>query len=401
MGTRECCACPFPASIFSLQGSVGTGGSRNPVGRSAGPGSGDQFQEGGIGVAGTGAESERGSTSPGSIRIHSSGRGTFVGWVLGIGLLAALALLVHSAVGWSQLLAPWGALSFLNLLLALGLTFLSHAVRSVRLQRYFYPDTRGSYLRTFRVQLLHNLFNNLLPMRSGEASFPILMKRNFRVPLTRSLPGLLFLRLLDLHFLLFIGIVGMAWGGTLETWFLVVLFAPIPLLGFLAQDSLKNRLDPATGRGEEGGVNQGACSGENEVSGHQKTGLPGLIRRSLDGFPATRRLFWGIWLLTGVNWTVKLLVFAWVLVLFSPMPYLFALLGTITGELSSVLPVHGIAGAGTYEAGIMLGLLPGDMDVRMALAGAVNLHLFVLGTSILFGVVALLIPRGPVVDEGA
>ena len=57
--------------------------------------------------------------------------------------------------------------------------------------------------------------------------------------------------------------------------------------------------------------------------------------------------------------------------------------GATTGELSSVLPIHGIAGAGTYEAGVLIGLLPWGLDQGLALASAVNLHLFVLGSTLL------------------
>jgi hypothetical protein len=71
------------------------------------------------------------------------------------------------------------------------------------------------------------------------------------------------------------------------------------------------------------------------------------------------------------------------------------------GELSSVLPFHGFAGAGTYEAGIVAGLVPLGLELEPALQGAVNLHLFVLGVSVLAGAMAALIPaRGHTADEG-
>ena len=86
------------------------------------------------------------------------------------------------------------------------------------------------------------------------------------------------------------------------------------------------------------------------------------------------------------------MVFAWILRTFSPMPFSYALLGSATGELSSVLPFHGIAGAGTYEAGVLAGLVPLGVEMEAALKAAVNLHLFVLGASILAGALAALVP---------
>ena len=66
-----------------------------------------------------------------------------------------------------------------------------------------------------------------------------------------------------------------------------------------------------------------------------------------------------------------------------------SLLGSIMGEISSTLPIHGLAGAGTYEAGVLVALLPAGVGLDEALNGAVNLHLFVLGATILSAAIAL------------
>ncbi|MGB2680474.1 MAG: UPF0104 family protein, partial [Candidatus Competibacter sp.] len=63
-------------------------------------------------------------------------------------------------------------------------------------------------------------------------------------------------------------------------------------------------------------------------------------------------------------------------------------------DLTSVLPVHGIAGAGTYEAGVVAALIPFGIEAKVALAAAVNLHLFVLGLSAAGGALALLLRAG-------
>ena len=70
------------------------------------------------------------------------------------------------------------------------------------------------------------------------------------------------------------------------------------------------------------------------------------------------------------------------------------LFGVMGAELSSVLPFHGIAGSGSYELAVMAALLPLGIEAETALAGAVNLHLFLLGVTLLLGVLALLLPAG-------
>jgi len=289
-------------------------------------------------------------------------------WAIGISLLVGLVLLTHFSVGWGNLLSPWRAIRPEILGAALGLVFGSYAVRTIRVHAYFHPATAGRFPRTFRLVLMHNLLNTLLPMRSGEASFPILMAREFRVPFSRSIPGLVYLRVLDLHFVLFLGVAVLSWKQGGFAWILALPLACIPYGIFRAQGWLGLRLVDWKGR------------------------ISTLGREALEGLPATSEAFWRTWLWTAVNWTVKLAVFAWILRAFTPMPFSYALLGSTTGELSSVLPFHGIAGAGTYEAGVLASLVPLGVELEAALRAAVNLHLFVLGASILAGALAAFFP---------
>ena len=106
-------------------------------------------------------------------------------------------------------------------------------------------------------------------------------------------------------------------------------------------------------------------------------------------------MFWRSWLWTLLNWGIKLAVFAWVLTLFLEMPMTTAWIGATVGDLTSVLPIHGIAGAGTYEAGVVAGLAPFGIEAAAGLQAAVNLHLFVLGCTLLSGLVSLLLPALP------
>ncbi len=58
------------------------------------------------------------------------------------------------------------------------------------------------------------------------------------------------------------------------------------------------------------------------------------------------------WGLTVLNWVVKLSVFSWILLQFidsATIPE--SLMAVVAGDLTSVLPIHGPAGSGTYEAG--------------------------------------------------
>lgn len=289
--------------------------------------------------------------------------------MVGSALLLGLLVLVEVSVGWAAVVAPWARIHPASLVGALLLVLLSYGVRTVRVYRYFAPATTGDFAGSFRLMLVHNLFNNLLPMRSGEASFPILMRRTFGVPFGRSVPGLVYLRMLDLHFLIVLGMAVLLSDRGPAGWAAPVLVLPAPYVAFLLQERLRPRRRAPS------------------------TPWTRLAERAMVGLPGDAALFRSTWLWTAANWTVKLLVFAWILRAFAEMSFPAALLGGAAGELSSVLPVHGVAGAGTYEGGVSLGLLWAGVPPDAALTGAVNLHLFVLGASVLCGGVALLIPR--------
>lgn len=299
--------------------------------------------------------------------------GTAWRWVLGSLLLLALAWWVHRSLGWRNLLQPWGQLPPGELAGALFLVAGSYAVRAVRVWRYFWPDTRQGYRATLRLTLIHNLLNNLLPARTGEASFPLLMKGAFQIPLSRSLPALLYFRFLDLHFLLTLAGVSVLAGAAAGGWgALALLLAPLPWWAFRLQGRLASRLEKREGK------------------------IRDQLSNALAGLPSRSSVFWETWGWTALNWGAKLLVYAWILRAFFPMPMAPALVGSATGELSSVLPVHGVAGAGTYEAGVVAGLVLWGVPPRDALQAAVNLHLFVLGASALCAALGLLLPaRGP------
>lgn len=288
--------------------------------------------------------------------------------LLGIVILAAFIAFVQVYFGWRALLAPWTRLPLDEIAIAALLTLISYWLRAVRFFDYFRTEMAGRFALCIKLMLQHNLLNNLLPMRTGELSFPMLMSRYFAVPPVRSLSALLWFRLLDLHILGIFALLAFQnalWTGP---WTLIglVLWLPLPWLAFQFSDRWRCRL----------------------THHHDHGRLRQLAGRLLQGLPLETPAFWRAWVWTFINWLVKLGAFAWVLRLFIDISYPAAWLGSIAGDLTSVLPIHGVAGVGTYEAGVVAGLLPYGVSPQPALAAAVNLHLFLLGTTFVGGILS-------------
>lgn len=291
--------------------------------------------------------------------------------LLGYLVLVIYILALQWLWGWDTLLKPWLEFSLLGGLIAVLLLFLSYAVRALRLFDYFRPELSGRYAECFKLMLYHNMFNNLLPMRSGEISFPILMRRYFSVEAMRTVPALLWFRVLDLHVILSLGAVaGLTHGLIPALWgWLLILWLPLPWLAQTLRERLSRRLESSP----EGRIRN-------------------LLARALTGLPADTGEFWRSWAWTWFNWVVKLIALAWVLLQFAPVSLEAAWVGAITGDLTSVLPIHAPGGFGTYEAGVVAGMTPFAVPLEPALSAAVNLHLFILASSLAGGALAWLIP---------
>lgn len=293
--------------------------------------------------------------------------------LLAVAILVAFLVLVEVWIGWRALLAPWRSVSLSVLVVAVVLTFVTYWLRAMRVYDYYRHEMRGRFAACLRLTLIHNLLNGLVPMRAGELSFPVLMARQFRVPASHSLPVLLWFRLMDLHTLALLALLtgGVYLAGPPAALALALAWLALLPVGRRMGPWLRDRLgDPQAGR------------------------LRRFLHQAFDALPSSPSEFWRAWAWTLANWVLKVAVYVWVLRLFLETSSVAAWLAVIAGDLTSVLPVHGVAGVGTYEAGVVAALLPFGHGADAALAAAVNLHLFVIGTVVLSGLVAFLLPGG-------
>ncbi|MCU0765808.1 MAG: flippase-like domain-containing protein [Gammaproteobacteria bacterium] len=299
-------------------------------------------------------------------------RGSAGQWLAGSALLAGLVGAVHWTVGWPALLAPWRELPATHLAGLLALAALSYVLRAVRAHDALRAQTGSRFLPMLRVTVLHTTANNLLPMRLGEAAFPLLVRRYFGLRLTRGTLALAWIRLMDLHVLALVGIVA---------WLLSAadrLLPSIALAAAILALPAAVRLLPIVARR------------------FTARGLAGrLLRAVRDTGPADAFELARLYLWTVLSWGAKLAAFAAIVAHFLDAPAGTLLAGIVGAELSSVLPFHGVAGAGSYEAAMVAALYPLGVAPAAALGAAVNLHLFLLGVTLLSSLAALLIPVPP------
>jgi hypothetical protein len=281
--------------------------------------------------------------------------------------------------GWQTVVSLWSAAGWGSALLAMLLLLATYLLRTWRIYDYFPRETGGHFGTLLRLVQVHNLLNIMLPFRTGEASFPLLMKREFGLSLARGTSALFVMRLFDLHALLAAAGVGLALQQEAAwAWMLWLVFLVLPAIGY--------------------GLRQHALSLMGRV-------LPGKAKKLLAeveaGLPADAMAFSRAWGATLINWFTKIAVLAWVLGLLGGLSVGPGFGGALGGELSSVLPVHAPAGVGTYPAGITAGALAFGADTAKAAIeelgqAAVNTHLLVIVSSLVGTALSLFAARGRV-----
>ncbi len=300
-----------------------------------------------------------------------------------IAIVAVFAVVVEHYWGWRRLFTPWREVPMGWLATATAAQLCSYGLRALRIYVAETAIPRGRYGTCLRLILLNNVLNFLLPMRSGEASFPILMNRWFRIDAAHATGTLLWLRVLDLHVLATIGLacIGTGWLASASVTLGIAVVAITAMLGPIALFSLRRPL-------------QRICSSRDGK-------FFSILQRLLTGLP-TRHYGLGFDLLLSWSaWTVKLAALGWLLARLAGLSLAAGTLGAIGGDLSTVLPIHAPGGFGTYEAGTLAGLSGALMPAPGLLAAAVNLHLFVLTIALIAGGAAALFGRTSLPAESA
>jgi hypothetical protein len=203
-------------------------------------------------------------------------------------------------------------------------------------------ELRLGYRECLQITLLHNAAINLLPMRSGEASYAFLLHRRWNVGLGDAAASLLWLRLQDAMVLGVLGLAilvpaPLAWRVGLALGAIVVAATLLPAL--VRRVHVHARYARARAHA--------AAAARGRKAWHFAAKIAGAFRASRGGLAA-----WGY---AVANWVLKLGIVGALLAPLAGLPYGSAFAGALGGELAAVLPLQAPAGVGTYEAGVAAG----------------------------------------------
>ncbi len=308
-------------------------------------------------------------------------------WGIPVGILAVLGYVLLSKLSLAELTRTLSQSAPEWVLLGLLFYALTNVARAVRIGRLLdWP-----YLRTPRlvpVMFALSLFNNVLPMRTGELSFPYLMQQ-YDVQWGRSLATLLVARLFDLlavcllfliaaasQFYLFpTSAKGFIAGAVGLLALLFALLASLPMLGRRFLHFLQARLTekdmPATGWKVVVLQQAEKAISALEVMRPKRVYWPALFHSVL------------IWLGT----------YAWFACYLRgiglPIGIGQVILGASFAVLSKSLPIGSIGGFGAHEAGWTLGFVLLGQKASTAILSGLAVNVLTLLSSVIFGLGSL------------
>ena len=268
----------------------------------------------------------------------------------------------------------------------LGVTLLfvaSYAMRGARIHGEFRDELvasgqgHRSFLRILRLTLVHNALVNLLPFRSGEAAFPLLLSRWFCIGTGRAIVSLLWLRTQDATVVL--ALAALVWPGLALPWRSLAIAV---IVGGAWLVPAWIRRHP---------VDSGASADPSSKLGKVRALLERSTRRNASG-----------WSWTLANWIAKLAAETWLVGLAlgaTGVSTATAALGAIGAELAAILPVQGVAGFGTFEAGGSALMRTQGVDLATGLEAILVLHAVVLALALSAGALAAAFLPGPVADD--
>jgi uncharacterized membrane protein YbhN (UPF0104 family) len=247
----------------------------------------------------------------------------------------------------------------------------SYASRALRIRAELRSRHPVSFRQCLEVMLVHNAAVNVVPMRGGEAAYPLLVHRRLGVPLAHAVGSLFWMRIQDALILalaalaLWPGLPGVTRAAGAAA-LVALVVAALRILARIGARRAPGRPPPVPLR---------------------------TVRAAAEALALAPRHGWAGWAWSAASWTSKLSALGLLLAALSGLGPRDAVTGALGGELAGVLPLQGPAGFGTYEGGVWAGAaVRGRSAVEIA-APAIAVHLLSLTTAVAAGALAHVLSR--------
>jgi uncharacterized membrane protein YbhN (UPF0104 family) len=301
-----------------------------------------------------------------------------------------LAILIISVcliwVGAEMFINAWTALPLLYIEAVFGLFTLSLFLRSWRARMVLLGCFCAPSIRFFLITTLHNAANQVMPMRSGEMTYPYLFKKYAGFLISKGAASLLVIRLYEVFVLVIILLLGLIWlKSEGETGILIGSAAAVlAVTAFLFWRQLPGLLLMLEGLIKRVRYR----SGEKDISTNRQDSFLYLLAQEV-AKPISISVHLGLALSSLANWFVIIALFWCVLSgVGINLGFAEAVVGSSICGLGQLVPLGTIGNFGPIEAGWTLGFALVGVEVKAALSAGIIMHLLVFASSLLLAFIS-------------
>lgn len=237
----------------------------------------------------------------------------------------------------------------------------------------------------FSITGLHNMYNRVLPFRTGEISYVYLLRKNEDLPLTEGTATLLVARIFDYIMISFLFLISTlllynTLSANIKTLTLIIsIFLFISFMTLFYLTLLGNKAIQVIGivLGKLGFlkatlIERIMAKGQEMVKSFQVI--------------SSRKTYFQTFLASLALW---ISMFFFLQIILTSMGIQIDILSVVIGStlaiLTNVLPINSIAGFGTIEAGWTLGYMMLGYHKDVAISSAFMVHLFILCCALFYG----------------
>ncbi|NPA58070.1 MAG: flippase-like domain-containing protein [Aquificae bacterium] len=280
---------------------------------------------------------------------------------LAVSLLITIGFiyLFYAVIGFEKFVSFFTQINPLNILTAFLLYVASYITRALR---WKITLSINDFWKLFKITAFNTVFNIFMPFRTGEVSFFYMLKKE-NIPISESAVSFVSVRIFDAISLF--AVFGSSYliykGKVLPA---VILLFTAPLTAFLLKKL-------------------SALLKSEKISRFREERL-------------TPKNIAVLYLLSVITFILKFTAFYLVLPEGIDLPFVQAVFAASAGDITTILPIHGIAGIGTYEGGYAGALILLGVDREKALLASVFAHIFMLaGAGLVAGFSYLFIKDRP------
>lgn len=247
---------------------------------------------------------------------------------------------------------------------------------------------RIGFLDLLSITGLHNMYNRVLPFRTGEISYVYLLKKNEDLPAAEGAATLIVARIFDYIMISFMFLASTFFlynslSANIKTVTLImssfllislgILFY-LTLLGDRAMTVMESIFDKF-------GLLKIKLFDKILIKGRETVGSFRVI--------SSRKTYLLTFIASFALWLNMFFIHQSVLIVMGiEIGVLSVVIGSTFAVLTNVLPIHGVAGFGTIETGWTIGYMMLGFDKDIAISSAFLVHLFILFCALFYGLLS-------------